>query len=76
MNYSHFLFAMLLQDYFREDKEFQEVPYDLLYEELEDLYNCFYDSDENIETKSEYDCISNYIVNNESFIINTLKTIV
>lgn len=70
MNYSEYLFGQLLQNYF---VEVQSVPYDELYPLTKELYKCFEDSDENIDTKSEYDCIERYIRNNESFLLESIK---
>lgn len=69
MNYSQYLFGQLMQAYI----SCGNIPYDRLFEETIALHKCFEDSDENIETKNEYECMEKYIRNNESFIINTLK---
>lgn len=71
MNYSEYLFGQLLQNYFVEA---QNVPYDELYPLTKELYKCFEYSDENIEVKSEYDCMEKYIRNHESFLLYSLKT--
>lgn len=70
MNYSEYLFGQLFQNYFVETKT---IPYDELYPLTKELYECFEDSDENIETKSEYDCIESYIRNNENFLSEMIK---
>jgi len=69
LSYSEYLFGQLMQSYL----SCGNIPYDRLFEETKALYKCFEDSDENIETKGEYECIERYIRNNESFITNSLN---
>lgn len=72
MSYEHFLFASLLLDYFK-DNETLDLAYDVVYSKVFELYKCFEDSDENIDTKSEYECILKYFNNNESFLVHMLR---
>jgi hypothetical protein len=69
MTYSEYLFGQLMQAYI----SCGNIPYDRLFEETQALHKRFEDSDENIETKNEYECIEEYIRNNELFIIKTLE---
>ena len=62
MNYNEFLFCQLLQlhvEYYRE------LEYDLLFEAIPKLYKDFQDSTYNMSSKSEYECIEEYIKNND-----------
>jgi hypothetical protein len=43
------------------DKEFDELPYDLQFEDSKTRYEEFYASKHNDEKKSEYDCIINFL---------------
>ena len=70
MNYSQYLFGQLLQAKF---VEVGSIPYDELYPLTMELYTCFEDSDENIDTRSEYDCMERYITNNETFLLESIK---
>jgi len=58
MTYSEFLFCQLLLLYSQEHKD---MPYDLLYEAIPDLYEEFCNSKFNDLINSEYDCILNYL---------------
>jgi hypothetical protein len=68
MNYSKYLFGQLLQKHL----SCGNIPFDDLYKVTKELYLCFEDSDENIETKGEYECMERYIRNNEMFLIHSL----
>jgi hypothetical protein len=58
MIYSEYLFSCLLKIY---DKEFDELSYDLQFEDSKTRYEEFYASKHNDEKKSEYDCIINFL---------------
>lgn len=60
MNYNEYLFSCLLKIY---DKKFKELEYDLQYEDIGKLYLQFAESKFNINTKSEYECIIDYLKN-------------
>jgi len=58
MNYNEYLFSCLLKIY---DKNFAELEYDLQYEKLAQRYLGFTQSKFDVDTKSEYDCIIDYL---------------
>lgn len=58
MTYNEYLFGCLLQLY---DKEFEEMEYDLRYEETIRRYCDFESSEFNVDTQSEYMCILDYL---------------
>ena len=59
ISYSEYLFSNLLKLY---DKEFEEMEYDLQFESIRGLYGEFEKSKSNKDTKGEYDCIIDYLV--------------
>ncbi len=56
MTYSEFLFSQLFMDHITHRNE-----YDLIFSEILRHYELFLISDENVDTKSEYDCIVDYL---------------
>ena len=58
MNYNVYLFICLLKLY---DKEFNELEYDLQFQDAPKLYDDFFASDFNDTNKGEYDCIVAYL---------------
>jgi hypothetical protein len=58
MNYNVYLFICLLKLY---DKEFNELEYDLQFQDAPKLYDDFFASDFNDTNESEYDCIVAYL---------------
>ena len=60
MNYSEYLFSCLLKIY---DKEFEQMEYDLQFEEAPLRYADFEKSSFNVDTKGEYECILDYLTN-------------
>ena len=58
MNYNEYLFSCLLKIY---DKEFNQMEYDLQFEEAPLRYADFLKSSFNVDTKGEYDCIIDYL---------------
>jgi hypothetical protein len=58
MTYSIYLFSNLLKFY---DDDFKSLTYHLQYEQAYFKYMEFYNSQFNISTKNEYDCIINYL---------------
>jgi hypothetical protein len=58
MNYNIYLFSCLLKLF---DKEFEQLEYDIQYEKAVKEYMKFSSSKFNDVTKSEYDCIVNYL---------------
>jgi hypothetical protein len=60
MNYSLFLFYNLIKLY---DAKFEQLEYDLQFEQLPSLYTDFALSSFNDSRKGEYDCIIEYLKN-------------
>lgn len=60
MNYQVYLFSCLLKKY---DKEFEEMEYDLQYDEAPLVYADFHKSSFNVSEKGEYDCMVAYLDN-------------
>ena len=60
MNYNEYLFSCLLKDY---DNEFNQMEYDLQFEESPLRYADFEKSSFNVNTKGEYECILDYLTN-------------
>ncbi len=58
MNYNEYLFSCLLKIY---DKEFEQMEYDVQYFIIAQRYLGFTQSSFNVETKSEYECIVDYL---------------
>ncbi len=63
ISYSEYLFSNLIKLY---DKEFAELEYDLQFERIGGLYEEFEKSVFNKDTKGEYDCIIDYLVDKYS----------
>jgi hypothetical protein len=63
ISYSEYLFSNLIKLY---DKEFAELEYDLQFEKIGSLYEEFEKSKFNKDTKGEYDCIIDYLVDKYS----------
>jgi len=60
MNYSSYLFNSLLSCH---NKSFDRLPYDLQYHAHTDLHKEFECSEFNVDTKSEYDCMNEFLEN-------------
>ena len=58
MDYDVYLFSNLIKLF---DSEFEELPYDEQYDNLPTLYEDFENSKFNVDTKSAYDCMINYL---------------
>jgi hypothetical protein len=58
MNYDVYLFSNLIKLF---DSEFEELPYDEQYGNLPTLYEDFENSKFNVDTKSAYDCMIEYL---------------
>ena len=58
MNYDVYLFSNLIKLF---DSEFEELPYDEQYDNLPTLYEDFENSKFNVDTKSAYDCMIEYL---------------
>lgn len=65
MEYEDFLFSQLFMNYIENNNtEYQEIAYDLIYNEVLNHKDLFMKSNFNVDVKSEYDCIIDYLVNN------------
>jgi len=64
MNYEDFLFSQLFINYIENNKtEYQELEYDLIFPEVLKHQKLFLKSNFNVDTRSEYDCIVDYLTN-------------
>ena len=70
MNYQVYLFSCLLKKY---DKEFEEMEYDLQFEEAPFRYADFEKSSFNVSEKGEYDCMVEYLENKYIIMENNFK---
>jgi hypothetical protein len=62
MKYSEFLFSQLFMNHIENNEtEYQELEYDLIFPEVLKHRGLFLESNYNVDTLSEYDCIVNYI---------------
>ena len=65
MNYENFLFSQLFMSHVENNEtRYQELEYDDMYPEVIAHQEYFLKSKHNIDTKSEYDCIINYLEEN------------
>ena len=64
MNYESFLFSQLFMNHIENNEtEYQDVEYDLIFPEVLKHQNLFLESNFNVDTRSEYDCIVDYLLN-------------
>jgi len=64
MNYQTFLFSQLFMNHIENNKtQYQELAYDLIYGVVLQHKNSFINSNYNVDVRSEYDCISDYLLN-------------
>jgi len=63
MNYSHFLFAQLFYAIYPN-----ELEYDLVFGLVDKLYTDFTESSYNVDTKSEYDCMVEFLKSETDYI--------
>ena len=64
MNYESFLFSQLFMNHIENNEtEYQEVEYDLIFPEVLKHQNLFLESSFNVDARSEYDCIVDYLLN-------------
>lgn len=61
MNYSEFLFSQLFMNHVTDKGITTEIEYDLIFETVKSSYEAFNNSEFNIDTVSEYDCIIAYL---------------
>ena len=65
MDYSNFLFSQLFMTYVEEyGVGYDDLAYDIMYEEILKHKKAFDESSFNVDTQSEYDCITDYLKNN------------
>ena len=64
MNYEDFLFSQLFMNHIENNEtEYQELEYDLIFPEVLNHQDIFLKSNFNVDVRSEYDCIIDYLLN-------------
>jgi len=64
MNYEDFLFSQLFMNHVEiNETQYQELEYDLIFPEVLKHQNIFLKSNYNVDVRSEYDCIVDYLLN-------------
>jgi len=64
MNYEDFLFSQLLMNHVENNEtQYQGLEYDLIFPEVLKHQNLFLKSNYNVDVRSEYDCIVDYLLN-------------
>ena len=64
MNYEDFLFSQLFMNYIENNKtKYKHLEYDIIFPELLKHQTLFLNSEFNTNSKSEYECIINYLEN-------------
>jgi hypothetical protein len=64
MNYEDFLFSQLFMNHIENNEtEYQELEYDLIFPEVLNHQELFLKSNFNVDVRSEYDCIVDYLLN-------------
>jgi len=64
MNYEDFLFSQLFMNHVENNEtQYQELEYDLIFPEVLKHQNLFLKSNYNVDVRSEYDCIIDYLLN-------------
>jgi hypothetical protein len=64
MNYEHFLFSQLFMNHVENNEtQYQDLEYDLIFPEVLKHQNLFLKSNYNVDVRSEYDCIVDYLLN-------------
>ena len=65
MKYPEFLFAQLFMSHVENNEtEYQDLEYDLMFPEVLKHRILFLESEFNVPSKSEYDCIVDYLKSN------------
>lgn len=65
MRYEEFLFSQLFMSHVENNEtEYQDLEYDLMFPEVLKHRAIFLESHFNVESKSEYDCIVDYLMTN------------
>ena len=64
MTYEIFLFSQLFMKHVENnDTQYQDLAYDLIYDEVLKHRELFLKSNYNVDVRSEYDCIEDYLSN-------------
>ena len=64
MTYENFLFSQLFMNHIENNNtEYQELEYDLIFFEVLKHKELFLKSSFNLDIRSEYDCIIDYLIN-------------
>jgi hypothetical protein len=64
MNYEDFLFSQLFMFHVENNEtQYQDLAYDLIFPEVLKHQNLFLESNYNVDVRSEYDCIVDYLHN-------------
>jgi len=64
MNYEDFLFSRLFMNHVENNEtQYQELEYDLIFPEILEHQSLFLKSNYNVDVRSEYDCIVDYLLN-------------
>ncbi len=64
MNYEDFLFSQLFMNHVENNEtKYQELEYDLIFPEVLKHQNLFLKSNFNVDVRSKYDCIVDYLLN-------------
>jgi hypothetical protein len=64
MTYEDFLFSQLFMNHIENNEtEYQELEYDLIFPEVLKHQKLFLKSNFNVDVRSEYDCIVDYLLN-------------
>jgi len=64
MKYEMFLFSQLFMKHVENnDTQYQDLAYDLIYDEVLKHRELFLKSNFNVDVRSEYDCIEDYLSN-------------
>lgn len=64
MNYEDFLFSQLFMNHIENNEtEYKELEYDLIFPEVLKHQKLFLKSNFNVDVRSEYDCIVDYLIN-------------
>ncbi len=64
MTYEDFLFSQLFMSHIENNEtEYQELEYDLIFPEVLKHQKLFLESNFNVDVRSEYDCIVDYLLN-------------
>ena len=65
MDYQHFLFSQLFMNHIETNQtRYKDLSYDIIYVEVLIHLDEFISSNFNVNTKSEYDCITDYLSHN------------